>query len=73
MHGKDVKLVREKHAVYDISWDNDGTDSSGIVRLEKCVVEAYVWARKAQLFDYNAKLTRESTLTYCRELEHRVH
>ena len=42
MHGKDVKLVPEKGAIYDISWDNDGMDSTGTVQLQKCVVEPMV-------------------------------
>jgi hypothetical protein len=73
MHGKDVKLVPEEHAIYDISWDNDGTDSAGMVRLRKCVADAYVWHPKTEMFDHNARLTTQATQSYCRELKHRAH
>jgi hypothetical protein len=73
MHGKDVKLVLEKHAIYDISWDNDGMDSTGTVRLEKCVVDAYIWNTKAGAFDYDQKLTNQATQNYCHALEHQAH
>lgn len=73
MHGKNVKLVLEKHAIYDISWDNDGMDSAGTVRLEKCVVDAYIWNTKAGAFDYDQKLTNQATQNYCHALEHQAH
>ncbi len=73
MHGKDVKLVPEKRAIYDISWDNDGTDSAGTVKLHKCLVDAYIWNSKAGVFDYDPKLTAQATRSYCHELANQVH
>jgi len=73
MHGKNVKLVPEKHAIYDISWDNDGMDSAGTVRLEECLVDAYVWNAKAETFDYDKKLTGQATRNYCDALKQQVH
>ncbi len=73
MHGKDVKLVPEKHAIYDISLDNDGIDSAGTVRLEKCVVDTYIWNTQAGAFDYDQKLTNRATQNYCHALEHQAH
>ena len=73
MHGKDVKLVPEKQAIYDISWDNDGMDSAGTVKLQECLVDAYVWNSKAKIFDHDPKLTSQTTRSYCHELEHQVH
>jgi hypothetical protein len=73
MHGKDVKLVPEKQAIYDFSWDNDGLDNEGIVKLEKCVVDAYVWDAKSKTFDWDAKLTKQSTRSYCQSLRQQVH
>ncbi len=71
--GKDVKLVPEKRAIYDISWDNDGTDSAGTVKLHKCLVDAYIWNSKAGVFDYDPKLTAQATRSYCHELANQVH
>ena len=71
MHGKDVKLVPEKHAIYDISWDNDGMDSEGTAHLEKCAVDAYVWSAKARVFDYDPELTHQATRDYCQTLGQR--
>lgn len=73
MHGKDVKLAPEKHAIYDIAWDNDGMKSATSMRLKRCRVEAYVWTPKVGTFDYDTKLTNQTTRTYCRALEHGVH
>lgn len=73
MHGKDVQLVPDKHAIYNVSWDNDGLDQSGIIGLQKCVVDAYVWNTKYQVFDYDAKVTKGATQNYCRDLLHRAH
>jgi len=39
MHGKDVKLVPEKGAIYDISWDNDGMDTP-----EPCSCKSASWS-----------------------------
>lgn len=73
MHGKDVKLVPEKGAIYDNSWDNDGMDSTGTVQLEKCVVDAYVWNSKSKTFDWDAKLSKQATRSYCEDLKQQVH
>jgi hypothetical protein len=73
MHGKDIKLVPEKHAVYDISWDNDGLDRAGTVKLQKCDVNAYIWNPSAISFDFDRKLSITATRSYCHELEHQVH
>lgn len=73
MHGKDAKLVPEKRAIYDISWDNDGLDDKGIVQLEKCVVDAYAWNTQSKTFDWDAKLTKQATRSYCEALKQQVH
>jgi hypothetical protein len=73
MHGVDVKLAPENNAVYDIHWDNDGLDNKGIMKLEKCIVDAYVWKAKSKTFDWDAGLTKRATRSYCRELQREIH
>jgi len=73
MHGKAVKLVPAKRALYDISWDNDGLDSGGTVKLQNCTVDAYVWNSERGTFDFDRNLTMQSTRSYCHQLEHEVH
>jgi hypothetical protein len=68
-----VKLVAEKLAIYDISWSNDGLDEAGIIKLRECKVEAYVWNSNDATFDFNRKLSREATRSYCRQLQHEAH
>jgi len=65
MHGKDVKLVPGRHAIYDISWDDNGQD----LHLQRCVVDAYIWNPKSKTFGWNPKATREITASYCQKLE----
>ena len=73
MHGKDVKLVPKKRAIYDISWDNDGMDGTGNVQWGKCVVDAYVWNSKSKTFDWDAKLTKQATRSHCEDLKQQGH
>jgi hypothetical protein len=61
MHGRNVRLVPEKQAIYDFSWDYMGENPS----LEECVVNAYIWNTKFKTFDWDAELTKPATGNYC--------
>lgn len=56
-----VKLVPEKNAIYDLFSGNDGNG-----HLAKCGANAYVWNASAKTFDWNARLTKQATRSYCR-------
>jgi hypothetical protein len=73
MHGRDINWARENQAIDVISWDNDGLDKAGIVKLQRCAVDAYVWNANSKTLDWNAKLTKQTTRNYCQNLQHQVH
>jgi hypothetical protein len=73
MHGRTVKLVPKKRAIYDVSWENDGEDRVGTIRMQSCTAKAYVWNPKTETFDWNRKLTGQATRSYCRGSKERVH
>jgi hypothetical protein len=68
LHGKDVKLVPEKHAIYDISYDNQAIEGTDQVQMARCAVDAYVWNVKSNSFDWSAQLTKEATRSVCNSL-----
>lgn len=73
MHGMDIRLIQEKRALYDISWDNELLDNSGSLRLQKCLVNAYVFNARTGTFEYNKRLTQEASKSYCEALKHQVY
>jgi hypothetical protein len=73
MHGRDVNLMPENQAVGVVSWDNEGLDKAGILKLQRCVVDAYVWNSNSKTLDWNSKLTKRTTRNYCQNLQHQVH
>lgn len=73
MHGTDVKLVQEKQAIYDISWDNNGLDDEGKSKLQKCELSAYVWNPMTQTFDFNRSLSGQARSKYCQDLAKKTH
>jgi hypothetical protein len=73
MHGKSAKLVPKNSAIYDISWDNDGLDKNGVIKPQKCVVDAYVLNTKSKIFEWDADLTKQAARSYCQDLAQRAH
>lgn len=68
MHGSDVRLVPEKRAIYDVSWDYDGETH----QLESCLADAYVWNNHSMSFNWDAHLTKQATREHCHALKKQV-
>lgn len=64
MNSVDVKLVPEKHAIYDMY---AGSDPEGRPAA-KCGVKAYVWNTHSRTFDLDLQLSKAAGQEYCLSL-----
>jgi hypothetical protein len=61
--GEGVKLLRARHAVYDIQWHIDKA-----MKMDNCTVQAYVWTPANGTFDQNPAVSKEIGTSECTRL-----
>lgn len=63
-HGMSVEFAPSKNAIYAESWQIDPINPDTI----ECNIEAYVWNQNSKIFEYNEKVGKDATESYCSKI-----
>ena len=66
-NGEGLKLLRARHAVYDIQWHIDKT-----MKMDQCTVAAYVWSSSNGTFDQSEAVGKEIGNSECSRLSEQL-
>lgn len=66
-NGEGLKLLRARHAVYDIQWHIDKA-----MKMDQCTVAAYVWSPSSGTFDQNEAVSKEIGNSECSRLSEQL-